>query len=272
MTVRFSNPLPISPRGSVIVNSVGAPAICTTLSTLPTLSTTAIVAGLPRAFASLIACNTIVLTSLSVRFGLLPVEVGACGVMPIEGVLLPPPLQPPGAAHHSASSATPALNTGCAKRLGRRRVVIALPLLSLPPPRTRAEEQPAMTLALHALYRRSRATANATALLHSRCVGNAIQIPNREESGSAWLPLLCQRRARSHRSELVAMETVAADAGRARAQACILAAVAAETILDPGNEDGAARFGVLGVMAIAACRRDVFRVIEPSLRQKAGAQ
>src|SRR5437763_668733 len=120
-----------------MVRVVGAPAICATVSTLPTRSTTAIVDGLPRALASLIACNTIRLTSSSVRFGAAPVGVGAAGLSAIDGVKsppAPPPPQPDGAAHHSASIATAARNAGCANRLDWRRAVIVQASSSLPLP------------------------------------------------------------------------------------------------------------------------------------------
>jgi hypothetical protein len=45
----------VTPRPEVIVALAGAPDICPTVRTLPTRSTTGIVAGLPRALASLIA-------------------------------------------------------------------------------------------------------------------------------------------------------------------------------------------------------------------------
>src|SRR5665213_2448584 len=66
---RFSRPVEM-PRPEVTVIPTGAPGICVTVSALPTRSTIAIVAGAPRAVASLIACSTIVLTSLAVRLGL----------------------------------------------------------------------------------------------------------------------------------------------------------------------------------------------------------
>src|SRR5437763_1616848 len=153
--VRFSSPAPIFRKVSM-VSVVGAPGICATVNTLPTRSTTAIVDGLPRALASLIACKTIVLMSLSVRFGGAPVEVGAAGLVPICGVKsppAPPPPQPEGAAHHSASNATPARNAGWANRPGFRRAVIASSLFvtPLPPDGVRAASN---ELSLHALYRR----------------------------------------------------------------------------------------------------------------------
>src|SRR5262249_33568556 len=106
-----SRPLPVgTPRFEVTVAVAGAPAICVTVSTLPTRSTTAIVAGAPRAVASLIACKTIVLTSASVRFEVVVAVVGLTGVGEIAGGValvagntLPPPPPPPphpdGAAH-----------------------------------------------------------------------------------------------------------------------------------------------------------------------------
>src|SRR5437764_1263742 len=134
--VRFSSPAPTFRKVSM-VRAVGAPGICATVNTLPTRSTTAIVDGLPRALASLIACKTTVLTSLSVRFGGAPVEVGAAGFVPICGVKsppAPPPPQPEGAAHHRVSNATAARNVGWANRPGFRRAVIALSLFVTPLP------------------------------------------------------------------------------------------------------------------------------------------
>src|SRR5438067_4781792 len=101
--VRFSSPAPIFRKVSM-VSVVGAPGICATVRTLPTRSTTAIVAGLPRAFASLVAWSTIVLTLFSVRLRLVPVLVGSGAAAGEEAglpVLLPvppspPPLQPEG--------------------------------------------------------------------------------------------------------------------------------------------------------------------------------
>ena len=78
-TARFSRPVEM-PRPEVTVIPTGAPAICVAVSTLPTRSTTTIVAGAPRAVASLIACNTIVLTSLAVRLGLV-LLAGAAGTV-----------------------------------------------------------------------------------------------------------------------------------------------------------------------------------------------
>src|SRR5712692_12091310 len=89
----FSRPVE-TPRIEVIVALVDAPGICVIARTLPTRSTTAIVAGLPRALASFIACRTIVLTLLSVRLGGAPVLVGPAGLVAIGGVKLPPPPPP----------------------------------------------------------------------------------------------------------------------------------------------------------------------------------
>src|SRR5580704_5592543 len=80
----FSRPVWM-PRPEVIVNVAGAPAIWVTVSTLPTRSTTAIVAGAFRAVASWIACSTIVLTSFSVRLMLV------LGGVPGSILLLWPP-------------------------------------------------------------------------------------------------------------------------------------------------------------------------------------
>jgi hypothetical protein len=57
-----------TPVPEVIVAIAGAPVICVTASTLPTRSTTAIVAGAPSALAWFIAWRITVFTSLSVKF------------------------------------------------------------------------------------------------------------------------------------------------------------------------------------------------------------
>ena len=57
-----------TPVLEVTVAVCGAPGIWKTANTLPTRSTTAIVAGAPRALAWLTAWRTIVLTSLAVKF------------------------------------------------------------------------------------------------------------------------------------------------------------------------------------------------------------
>src|SRR3954469_4631638 len=137
-TVRFSRPAPIL-RPVSMVSAVGAPGIWATVRTLPTRLTTAIVDGLPRALASLIACRTMALTSPTVRFGAAPVEVGAAGLVAMGGgksppAPPPPPPQPEGAAHHTASMATAARNAGCANRPGCRRAVIVRAPWSLPLP------------------------------------------------------------------------------------------------------------------------------------------
>src|SRR5215469_15799423 len=106
-----------TPVLEVTVASGGAPVIWVTANTLPTRSTTAIVAGACSALAWLTAWRTTVLTSLSVRF-----EVLVDAVIPVaEEVLIPvgevddedvsnevdeealPPSPPPqlGAATHS---------------------------------------------------------------------------------------------------------------------------------------------------------------------------
>src|ERR1700720_4869591 len=111
----FSRPV-VTPRLEVIVAVAGAPGIWATVRTLPTRSTTAIVAGGPRAFASLMACKTIVLTSASVK------EVLGCPTVGDgAGPLLPPPPPPPppqleGAAQSSESIAIAALKAGLANR------------------------------------------------------------------------------------------------------------------------------------------------------------
>src|SRR5215469_16206203 len=110
------------PRPEVTVAVPGAPGICVTTSALPTRSTIAIVAGLPRAVASCTACSTIVLTSSSVRFGLVLLTgaaglVGAVGDTPeVETPVPPPPPQPPGAMHQTDRTAMAARNAGWEKR------------------------------------------------------------------------------------------------------------------------------------------------------------
>src|SRR5437899_9661884 len=131
----FSSPV-VTPRIEVIVAVVGAPGICATVRTLPTRSTTAIVAGLRRALASLMACSTIVLTLASLRLGLVPAPVGAAGLIPTAGVKLPPPPPPPqpeGAAQSSDKTATAAFNTGWANSPDRRRAVTVRASCDPPP-------------------------------------------------------------------------------------------------------------------------------------------